>query len=500
MIPIVGQLIDGPSGPNSIRLEEYLNSGAFGRVFRAIDLTSNAKLAVKFPQVYNLSPLNQAELVAFRADLTAAKLIEHPNVVRVLYTKDDSEGCFPYLVMEFIEGGSLADFLDNLHNSNQHLTADELCSWMGQIIDATEAINNVMIHRDIRPDNILVSADGLKIIDFGIAKIIGAATRTQTFKGSQAMRYMAPEGWKMESNEIQLDMYSVGITFFEMATLQYPYDPPSSSRIGEYEEMHLFGKSKSIQSLRQDLPPQIVQMIIRLMAKNPRDRFRNWGEVRNVLMNVCNTGVTEGDSNPLSAMSRFLEASTWNHERRATEEAEYRKITAQKQSEARLDEYQRDNLLQEIEEAIGRLNAENVLNKITVRGKGSDKILLDLQSGGRVEILFFTVAPPVELSRGSVRFAAHVYDTNGAGFNYLLVRKRLDDLYGQWQTCHARSSPFTNTRRSAEPFGFPPNSFAEEMPFSEGVMHIYTYEFGTGGTDPLLQLLADYMESRAKKH
>ena len=97
---------------------------------------------------------------------------------------------------------------------------------MDQLVDGIEAINAKMLHRDLKPDNILIGADGLKIGDFGLSKIVGAATRSRTFKGGQHILYMAPEGWKQETNQIQIDMYSMGIIFFEIASLAFPYDYP----------------------------------------------------------------------------------------------------------------------------------------------------------------------------------------------------------------------------------------------------------------------------------
>ena len=90
-----------------------------------------------------------------------------------------------------------------------------------------EAINAKMLHRDLKPDNILLDGDIPKIGDFGLSKLVGAATRSQTFKGGQQIFYMAPEGWKFDKNEIQIDMYALGIVLYEIAALRYPYMLPA---------------------------------------------------------------------------------------------------------------------------------------------------------------------------------------------------------------------------------------------------------------------------------
>ncbi len=178
--------------------------GAFGVVFLATDTTNNAKYAVKFPQhiVFGGSP----DLRGFLNKVTAAREVQHPNVVRVLHTETNLPNTPPFLLMEYLPGGTLKSCLDALSASGGTIPPVLVRQLAENLIDGMEAINAKMLHRDLKPDNILLDGDTPKIGDFGLSKLVGAATRSQTFKGGQQILYMAPEGWKFDKNEIQIDM------------------------------------------------------------------------------------------------------------------------------------------------------------------------------------------------------------------------------------------------------------------------------------------------------
>lgn len=171
MIPTIGQVLRGPSGPDSLRLDDILGHGSFGLVFLATDSITRQQHAVKFPQVFDLSALDEDEMQAFRNDVMAAAAVQHPNVVCVLHVEAEADVGLPYLVLEYIDGGSLEDLLDGLRGDGQKLSLGQLREFMLQLVDGIGAINRVVLHRDLHPGNILVSREGLKITDFGLAKL-----------------------------------------------------------------------------------------------------------------------------------------------------------------------------------------------------------------------------------------------------------------------------------------------------------------------------------------
>jgi len=152
------------------------------------------------------------------------------------------------------------------------------------LIEGMEAINAKMLHRDLKPDNILLDGDTPKIGDFGLSKLVGAATRSQTFKGGQQIFYMAPEGWKFDKNEIQIDMYALGIVLYEIAALKYPYKLPADLRdTNAIQNMHLFQPAPPLSGLRPDLPAPFCQAVAKLLEMRPQDRFAKWQDVRDAV-------------------------------------------------------------------------------------------------------------------------------------------------------------------------------------------------------------------------
>ena len=201
--PAPGMRLPGPDNEELV-LEEALGTGAFGIVFKATGTTSGNMFAIKFP---HFAPfVGQEEMTAFLNEVQAAQEIRHPNVVRVDYVGVDIADIPPFLVMEYLDGGNLALRLEQHRDSDQNINEDLFRSWTYALIEGISAVNEKMLHRDLKPDNILMEGDTLKIGDFGLSKLVDAVTRSRTFKGGQHMLYMAPEGWKLETNRIQIDM------------------------------------------------------------------------------------------------------------------------------------------------------------------------------------------------------------------------------------------------------------------------------------------------------
>lgn len=145
-----------------------------------------------------------------------------------------------------------------------------------------KAINAKLVHRDLKPDNILLdtAAGALKIGDFGLGKLVGAATRSRTLKGTNHVMYTAPEAWQNQANTPAMDMYAMGIVFFELATLRHPYRvDPSADPLDAWRRAHLSQTPADPRALNPALPLDLAQLITKMMAKRPDDRFRDWDEV-----------------------------------------------------------------------------------------------------------------------------------------------------------------------------------------------------------------------------
>lgn len=477
-IPTLGDFINGPGGEKSLELVELLGFGAFGVVFKAIETATAKNFAVKFPQA---AVVGSNELAAFLNEVQAAGEIEHPNVVRVVYVEIGTGDLPPFLVMEFLKDGTLQSYLDKIKASGLTVDKELLRKWSSALVEGMAAINSKMLHRDIKPDNILMDGDSPKIGDFGLSKIVGAITRSQTFKGGQHMYYMAPEAWKMETNDIQVDMYAIGIVLFQIASLQFPYDIPSDPNASPdaFMRMHLLQQPKSLKALRPDLPTGFSHIISRLMEKRPQDRFPDWEEVKKALARVWKPD--NATNSQLDGMiGSLVDTMGLRHETYTKQQLEEERLAIEKREREQLDRFQKDSLVRTLMEVVSEFNEQSSLVKITAReDKGTGRAFFTLPDGaGVIKLSFLSLDPPLNLKRGSVGFAAVVHDPVEPRLNFLLCRRSASDLYGEWLACEVNFVPVRRhrIRREYEPFGFEDEQELREIEVSDRAMHIYTFK------------------------
>lgn len=494
--PHRGMLVTGPAGESSLRLDEPLGHGAFGVVFKAKEAASGTLYAVKFPHVAAFG--GEAEMTAFLNEVQAAQEIQHPNVVRVVHVETDATELPPYLVMDFVEGGTLRARLDHLRSSGELVGIERLQRWTDGLIEGIGAINAKMLHRDLRPDNILIDDDTPKIADFGPSKIVGAITRTRTFKGGQHMLYMAPEGWKLEINEIQIDMYAMGIVLYEIASLRYPYQlPPDLRNIDALREMHLFEHPTPLRELRPDLPISFCHVVMRLLDKRPQDRFRHWSDVEEACTKAW------GSSESKSAEERrligaLLEETGRLRESHLQQQSEAEKRMFEEEERRRLDEWQMQELMKTFTQAVSEFNEQSVVGEIRAQPAGTKWSYRLPHDAGTITVGFFWIDPSLKLKVGHVRFAALVLDTDGAGLNYLLCRTDESDLYGRWVACRVRHTIALHPhkmRARVEPFGLHVQDI-HEIQVAEDAMHIYRTEFSNDIQGTFLEVALDAMRRR----
>jgi eukaryotic-like serine/threonine-protein kinase len=469
-LPHIGSVLSGPSGPDTIELVEYIGGGAFGFVFKGVDRASTMEWAIKIPQVgvFGGGP----ELDAFQNEMLAASQLRHANIVAIHHVDPET----PHLVLELVGGGTLKSHLDSTRAANKQLPIELLRVWLMQLVDGMEAINALFLHRDIKPDNILIAHDGtLKISDFGLSKLVGAATRSRTFKGGQHVLYMAPEGWQQQTNTLQTDMYAVGITMFEMCTLAFPYDVSSHA---DFEEMHLFSNPKLARSFRAELSPTLEQVLVRMMMKRATDRFATWAEVRRAL----NTAFSGGTRlpNTSSSVAAILQAATAAHQQEQEHAlAASRKHDAEDNRRG-IHRYQRDALLNLFRPLVEEFNEHSQIGKASVSENGN--VVSFAFPHMRITVNFHDFGAPIPLAKHDPReihFFATIENENLQGFNAALVHRGAADLYGQWEGWEIGVSALVREnvvgRRHGERFGFDALKFVDEFKYSNGTTHVYTY-------------------------
>jgi formylglycine-generating enzyme required for sulfatase activity len=303
--PQIGMVID-----KKYRLESKLGEGGMGSVFRARRLFIDDFVAVKFvrPEVLTNPEFRER----FYQEARVAARIKHPNVVTVHDFGETPDGLL-YLVMEFLEGMSLGELL----KKKGVLALDHVIEIGLQIGEALYCMHeNNVIHRDLKPDNIMLIQDGkgvevVKVVDFGVAKILEAnarLTRYQARIGSPV--YCSPEQYLAQPVDHRTDLYGLGIIFYECLAGNVPFDAMNETEL-RAEILHkmpprLDAKLKHVTGHMADL----VQW---LLAKDPNDRPRNAAE-----MNKCLHALRRGQKISPAAPERNAANGAAAKEREAT--------------------------------------------------------------------------------------------------------------------------------------------------------------------------------------
>ena len=265
-------------GPGAViegryRLETKLGAGNFGAVYRAVHVDLGRSVAVKILQTRVEE--SEAALERFRAEGRAACLVRHPNAVAVHDFGVTVHGS-AYLVMELLEGRSLAEELKRCHRLTPQRVADLLppiCAVLSQAHQAG------IVHRDVKPENVFLHFEAgqekLKVLDFGIAKLVGDHVSNQNLTAEGFIlgtpAYMAPERLKNLPYDGRADVYSLGCMLFQLLTGKLPF-PGKPGEPMAMLLMHLNDPPPSPRALTADLPTAVDRVVIRCMAKDPKER------------------------------------------------------------------------------------------------------------------------------------------------------------------------------------------------------------------------------------
>lgn len=249
---------------NRYRILELIGEGGMALVYKAEDSLLCRAVAVK---VLRPQYASDAEFVErFHRESKAAASLSHPNVVNIFDVGKDDD--LDYIVMEYIPGNNLKDVIKR----NAPMSVEQALDITRQICEALHhAHQRNIIHRDIKPHNILVTPEGqIKVTDFGIARAISASSFTQTGMVVGSVQYSSPEQVKGGVVGPQSDIYSLGCVLYELLTGTIPFQGDTSISIAM---QHLQGNLIPIRELRPDIPAGVAKIVDQAMAKEITERY-----------------------------------------------------------------------------------------------------------------------------------------------------------------------------------------------------------------------------------
>ena len=266
MSDLTGELIDG-----RYQLIRQMASGGMASIYEAVDTRLDRKVAVKIMH----SHLAQDEqfVERFIREAKAAAALSHPNIVAVQDQGWNQNGTpAVFLVMELIEGHTLREYL----NERGNLSIADGITFLAPVLSALAAAHKIgIVHRDIKPENILISKEGrIKIADFGLAKgpLLGSTMTAESSVVLGSVSYLSPEQVQRGVADARSDVYSVGITAFEMFTGSKPFEGDAPIQVAY---MHVNNRVPRISTLVKSVPSALDDLIYRATSANPDERPRD---------------------------------------------------------------------------------------------------------------------------------------------------------------------------------------------------------------------------------
>jgi serine/threonine protein kinase len=261
-----GELTPGMVLDGRFDLIDLVSRSNMAAIFKAYDLKTGEAVAIKAPLLSVESDLGGFE--RFKREEEIGLTLDHPSVLK--FIKVEGEKCRPYIVMEFLEGETLAERMARI----KPMPEDEAARIVSGVCDALNYLyRRGIVHRDLKPQNIILCRDGsLRLIDFGLART--AKSRRLTFAGLTSVMgtpdYIAPEQVKGKRGDHQSDVYSLGAILYEMVTGATPFEGENPYVI---MNMRLTGDPQAPRALNLHLTPTMEEIILHAMERSPGQRY-----------------------------------------------------------------------------------------------------------------------------------------------------------------------------------------------------------------------------------
>ena len=277
-----------------------LGRGTMGVVYKARDPKIDRIVAIKTILLFDLNGPDQQEYQErFQEEARAAGRLSHPGIVTIFDVESDPENAHPHIVMEYVDGKPLSKLLDD---NGGRLPLEPALRLAQEIAEALHlAHSQGIVHRDVKPENILVTPEGHpKIADFGIARLDhGHLTVPGRMLGSPA--YMSPEQLEGAHTDARSDLFSLGVVLYTMLTGHRPFQGNSTATVC----FKVANRNPlPVSSWNLDFPPELDELVGRAMAKDPAERFQNGREMAGELQAFRETHVTPPQ--PLAGIMRII--------------------------------------------------------------------------------------------------------------------------------------------------------------------------------------------------
>lgn len=507
--------LKGPKGDKQYIEIDFFRKGGMGEIYTANDSTNNSKKAIKIVPIEN-----DEEYKLLVSEFEVAASLNHKNIISTeYYSEFDSKNVkYIYCVMSFNNNGSLRDFFKS------RIELIDLKTSIQLMIDLANGLKNAhlkVVHRDLKPENILLDEDGnLQICDFGLAKLIDAKTRTKSFKGYGTLAYMAPECWMFDSNTHAMDIYSLGIIFYEILTLKQPYIGKTEQ---EFRDKHLYEPLPNISNFRVDLPVRLIEMISKMTNKRPSDRYSSMSDIVNILENL----VDKIEEKNESKIDSLLQKANQKISATQIKELERQKEKEKIDSELKFLEYSTNSLFDKFSTRVNQLNDSLERTKIQV-SRNSNQMTISFM-GKSFTISFYpssniqqTIKNHKEASLqyqkkqygfimqapqatyierdnvvliGQMVLSQNSSPMKNMGYNLVLRKANQEDLYGEWWVVWFEDSGLSRNRPLNLHYAISIPEFYEEYEFGRmRAMHIRNMHMATIETEGIDQMIEKILE------
>jgi len=433
----MNNLLDGKTTKQQYEIIEQIGSGGFGRVYKATDKSNKRLVAIKVFQK-QLGQEDDASIDWEReAEHTLALKADHViQSYEFVQPTDDAAGDY-YLVMEFADNGNLRRLIDERKATKDFFQETALLDIFKQTLFGLQAVHKSALHRDIKPENMLFVGDILKLSDFGLAKHIDQATRTRTYKGWGTYIYMAPESWSLGKMTPATDIYSLGIVFYELVTLQLPF---SSADVIELENLHKYGNRPRARSVNPQISTKLDGIIYKMMMQSANSRYQSSDEILQELAHGLTVAPLSSSLQNAATLAQQL------HTKKTQEEAAQQKRHDQEVERTKMSKVKINEFIGLLKQSVESFNQAVPESKLFL-SKGNDvnyTLIWD-----KTDLLKFSINPYIGIIKlkgqpivayVEVNFRVAARPNEGTCF-VLCINESDSGDYGQWKVLENTYSP-----------------------------------------------------------